>query len=90
MYDIEDPSICLTQIPPTKSQYKEYILTKITSFHENELRLTAKNSTSLKYFNVSLLGLRGRVHPALLYVTDPEEVKKMRVHIKFLIGNCAT
>ena len=90
MYGIDDPSQCLSRDPPSRSQFKEYIETKITSFHENELRTSAKNSSSLKYFNVSLLGLRGRPHPILCNVTHSVEVMKMRVHVKFLIGNYFT
>ena len=76
MYGIEAPSTCLEQDPPLKSQYKEYIQNKITSYHENVQKESAKNSRSLKYFNVSLFNLKGRSHPAIQNVFTPEDVKK--------------
>lgn len=90
MYGLEDPSSCLERDPPKKSYYKEYIQTKITAYHEKIQKENAKNSKCLRYFNVSLLGLRGRAHPAIQNVFTPEEVKKMRPHIKFLTGNYLT
>ena len=44
----------------------------------------------MKYLNVSLLGLRGRLHPAITDVTTTHEVKKMRPHVKMLSGNYLT
>ena len=38
MYGLEDPLECLMKNPPPKSIYKEHIMTKITSFHEKQLR----------------------------------------------------
>ena len=66
---------------------KELILTKITSFHERDLRKDASQNDMMPYFNVSLLGLRGRLHPAITNVTTSHAVKKMRPHIKMLSGN---
>ena len=34
MYGMDDPLTCLSKDPPSKYTYKEYVLTKITSFHE--------------------------------------------------------
>ena len=67
MYGIEDPLTCLERTPPTKNVFKRDILSKITSFHEKELRKIAlsKSETSMKYLNVSLLGLAGRLHPSI-------------------------
>ena len=70
MYGLEDPLDCLMRDPPPIETYKEHILTKITSFHERELREKALNEekneiNKMKYFNVSLLGLRGRLHPSM-------------------------
>ena len=71
MYGIDDPLTCLERPPPTKNVFKRDILSKITSFHERELRKVAlsKSETSIKYLNVSLLGLAGRLHPAITGVT---------------------
>ena len=90
MYGLDDPLICLNKVPPTKNHYKELILTKITSFHERDLRKDASQNDMMPYFNVSLLGLRGRLHPAITNVTTSHAVKKMRPHIKMLSGNYLT
>ena len=65
MYDIEDPLLCLSRPPPSQSDYKEYILTKITAFHEQELRSAAVNNSRRTYLNVSLSNLRGHPHHAI-------------------------
>ena len=75
---------------PSKSKYKEYILTKITAFHEQELRREASKNDMMKYLNVSLIGLRGKIHPALKNVTTTHAVRKMRPHIKMLSGDYLT
>ena len=60
---------CLMKGPPSKSRYKEHIITKIASFHEKKLRREASTNEMMPYFNVSLLGLRGKLHPSLTGVT---------------------
>ena len=44
----------------------------------------------MEYFNVSLLGLSGRHHPALSGLVTTLDVKKSRSHIKMLIGDLYT
>ena len=48
--------------------------------------MAAKNGKML-YLNVDLLGLRGKYHPSLI---TTEEVKKSRLHLKFLSGDYLT
>ena len=90
MYDIEDPSSLMLQDPPSKAHFKNYILTKITVFHEKELRNMATNNSKIEYFNVPLFGLLGRVHKALSGVSTAQEVSKMKSHLKMLSGNYLT
>ena len=90
MYKLEDPLSSLQKTPPTKSSYKELILTKITSFHEKELKIKAEKNSKMKYMNVSLSSLRGRYHPCLQNIISSNEVKKLRPHIKFLTGDYLT
>ena len=90
MYNMEDPLICLQRDPPPKSTFKEYVATKIASFHETELRQMATKSESMKYFNVALFGLRGCCHPSICNVLDTKEVKNMRIHLKVLSGDYLT
>ena len=42
MYNLEDPLVCLHKDPTRKSSIKELVMTKITAFHESELRQKAK------------------------------------------------
>ena len=44
----------------------------------------------MKYLNVSLIGLRGKIHPALQNVTTTHAVQKMRPHVKMLSGDYLT
>ena len=90
MYGLDDPLDCLNRDPPSKSQYKELILTKISAFHEKELRKAATQNSQMSYLNVSLTGLRGKLHPAITNVFTSHAVKKMRPHIKMLSGNYVT
>ena len=90
MYNLEDPLSCLQRDPPSKSCYKETVLTKISAFHENELRSKARDNDYMQYLNVSLSGLRGRHHPSLSNIITTEEVKKLRPHLKLLSGEYIT
>ena len=90
MYDLEHPLTSLNKHPPSKSLYKETIATKISVFHEKELKMAAKNNSKMKFFNVSLLSLRGRNHPSLSNIVTTIDVKKLRLHIKFLVGDYLT
>ena len=85
-YGLEDPLSCLRKDAPTKSTFKSDVDVRIKSFHENEIR----SKSSLKYFNVSLLGLSGRHHPALSGLVTTQDVKKSRAHIKMLIEDLYT
>ena len=38
----------------------------------------------MTYINTELLGLNGRPHPALCEITSTQDVKKLRIHLKFL------
>ena len=90
IYNLEDPLSCLGRDPPTKTEYKEIVNTKITAFYENLLRKSAVANSQMKYLNVSVLGLRGRHHPALASMVTSHEVRLSRPHIKFLTGNYLT
>ena len=90
MYNITDPSELLRTDPPTKSTFKEYIKTKILIFHENELRRNVSVNSKMKYFNVTLSGLCGYLHPSIQNINTAQEVTKSRPHIKMLTGNYLT
>ena len=90
MYNLEDPLSCLQRDAPKKSSFKETVVTKITAFHEQELRNKAKTNEYMKYMNVNLIGLMGKCHPCLAGIITTEEVKKLRPFLKFLTGDYLT
>ena len=47
IHGLGDPLKCLSRDPPKKSEYKEKVLTKITAFHEKELRQQAESNLIL-------------------------------------------
>ena len=74
---------------PSKSNFKNNVITRIRAFHEQDLRKNA-DSEKLKYLNTSVLGLSGRHHPALSGIITVNHVKKSRYHIKMLVGDLFT
>ena len=89
-YKMWDPLVCLFRDPPSKSEYREYVLTKITAYYEQELRVMARSNSCMQYLHVEMTGLRGKHHPAITNITSPKEVQKMRPHMKMLCGNLLT
>ena len=73
LYGLPDP-LKLTQCPVIpKKEWKTLIRTKVTAYHEKSLRERASKISSLKYFNVQLLGLSGRPHPSLLGICETRQ-----------------
>ena len=66
---------------------KMALLTKITAFHEQELRQRANQNSKMKFLNVSTSGLRGKHHPVLSNVVTTSEVRSLRPVIKCLTGD---
>ena len=89
-YGLEDPLVYLNRDAPTKSSWKELVATKVAAYFENTLRIAAYKNSQMIYLNVSITGLRGRRHPALSNLSTTWEVKKSRIHLKFLSGNYLT
>ena len=89
-YDLTDPLECLNSNAPSKANYKEHITTKISAYHEKSLRAGATNNSRMKYFNISLISLRGQHHPALKNIITSHEVRKCRIHLKMLSGDYLT
>ena len=89
-YGLPDPLTTLESDLRSKSNFKESVMTKISAFHENDLRQMAVNNSRMNYLNVSLLSLRGRYHPALNNLITPHDVEKSRHHLKMLAGDYYT
>ena len=87
MYNLPDPLALLQQPAWTKCQWKTLIKTKITAYHEADLRQKSMQSDSLRYLNVQLLSLTGNPHRAIMAAEDSRSVEKMRIHLKFLTGD---
>ena len=71
----------------TKESWKLLVKTQITVFYEKALREASESNSKMQYLNVKLLGLAGRPHPALHHILTTQDVRKLRVHIKFLVGD---
>ena len=87
MYDLPDPLALLHQEPWKKEKWKEYVKTKIVTFHERHLRESAASNSKMAWFNVSVSGLTGRHHPVLNGSVTVQQVKKMRPVVKMLAGD---
>ena len=87
MYNLPDPLALLNQTPCSKSQRKELTATNVTVYAERKWRYLALSNSKMEYFNVQLLGLSGRHHPALSNINTTRDVTKARLHLKFLTGD---
>ena len=58
--------------------------TKVTIWYENDLRRQSLRNSKMNYLNVQLSGLSGAPHPALRDINTTQDVKKLRLHLKFL------
>ena len=75
MYEIEDP-FTKEKDPPSVSMFEDYIITKITFFLRKVTQRACNKNSLMKYFNGSMIGPSGKVHPALSGVTTSSEVQK--------------
>ena len=89
-YNMEDPLFLILSDPPPKHIYMENVKIKILAFYEKYLRTNAIKNSRMKYFNVSTIGLTGKIHPSVAGVMTTNEVKNMRPHIKMLTGDFLT
>ena len=87
---MDDPIDLIKKDPPIKTQFSNYVLTKITVFHERQLRNDAYKYSMMRFLNVSVSGLSGRHHPALLNIMTSQDVNKMRPHLKMLCSDLYT
>ena len=86
-YALPDPLQLLNSPAWPKSIWKTHVTTKVIVFYENELRGKSLSNSKMLYLNVQLLGLNGRVHPALLNINTTQDSRKLRPHLKFLSGD---
>ena len=86
-YGLPNPLALLQGPAMPKPVWKTLVQSKITTYHEKNLRQKAENNYKLRYLNVSVLGLSGRPHPAILNIHTTRDAMKLRSHIKFLSGD---
>ena len=89
-YNIEDPNTAMKNSPPSKKDYASYVATKITVYHEKEIRIQAAKNSKMKFLNVNLKGLTGQMHPNLKHIITTRDVQKARCHTKFLCDDLYT
>ena len=87
LYALPDPLELMQQPAMSKSAWKTLVTTRVTAYHEAQLRQIALKNSNLTYLNVQLLGLNGRPHPAILNIAETREAFKLRAHLKFLTGD---
>ena len=63
------------------------VKTRITVYFEGKMRAECLRNSSMSLLNVQLLGLSSHPHPALQNIRTTRDVKKMRLHLKFLTGD---
>ena len=84
-YGLPSPLSLLQSTPPaSKSSWGTLVRTRVTAWHEKRLRDKAEDNSKMIYLNVSLSGLSGRPHPVLHNIQTTQDVKKLRIHLKFL------
>ena len=71
----------------SKKTWKTLVDNAICIYHENKIKELAKSNSKMKYLNITLNGLTGRAHPALLNIFTVQDTKKLIIHLKFLTGN---
>ena len=84
-YSLPSPlSLLQSAAPWSKESWTCLVRTKVTIWYENDLRRQSLRNSKMKYLNVQLSGLSGAPHPALRDINTTQDVKKLRLHLKFL------
>ena len=74
----------------TKDSWNCLVKTRVTIWYEQEFRRLSSRNSKMNYLNVKLSGLTGAPHPALHNISTTQDVKKLRLHLKFLSGDFLT
>ena len=84
-YGLPSPLSLLESSPPaSKLSWTTLVKTKVIAWHEKHLRARAEENSKMRYLNAQLSGLSGRPHPILHNACTTQEVRKLRLHLKFL------
>ena len=82
-YGLPSP-LSLLKSSPTKPTWNTMVKTKVTIWHEKELKRISAGNSKMQYLNVQLLSLSGRPHPVLHNISTTQDAKKLRLRLKFL------
>ena len=84
-YSLPSPLSLLQTSPPwTKAYWNCLVKTRVTVWHEMDLRAKSKSNSKMKFLNVELSSLSGTAHRALRDIYTTRDVTKLRLHLKFL------
>ena len=82
-YGLPEPLLLMKTSPPwNKSDWNDLVKTRVTAWHERKLRSSSTNNSKMRYFNVDLIGLSGRPHPALNKIVNVQEIKFLTSDLK--------
>ena len=86
---LPDPLTLLEGVQYSKENWKALVASRVTVYHERILREKSSANSNMKYFNVQLLGLSGRPHPALHHILETRQAQKCKAHLQLLFGDFA-
>ena len=90
-YSLPSPlSLLQTGSPWSKESWNSLVKTRVTIWYEKELRRLSLSNSKMQYLNVQLAGLSGAPHPCLHNIITTQDVKRLRLHLKFLSGDFLT
>ena len=89
-YNLPNPITLLSSSIWKKQAWATLVKTNITVHYEKLLRTQAKTNSKMEYLNVQVQGLTGTPHPALHSIYCTQDVRRLRHHVKFLIGDIMT
>ena len=89
-YSLPDPLSLFEGVQYSKENWKDLVVSRVTVYHERILRQKASTNSNMKFFNVQLLGLSGRPHPAIHHISETRQAQKCRSHLQLLLGDFAS
>ena len=90
-YGLPSPLSLLQSLPPwSKEAWNCLVKTRVTVWHETDLRRKSLTNSKMRYLNVQVSGLSGASHPAIRGIYTTREVKKVRPYLKFLTSDFLT
>ena len=89
-YKLPNPLELLSSSTWEKERWSTLTTTRVTVWYEKFLRAEAESNSKMRYLNVQVQGLSGVPHPALLNISNTQDIPRLRLHIKYLSGDFLT